>query len=55
MEYYETGSLETTDDWQHVQKEFLVPEDANVEYLACQLVGKGTAWFDDISLEEIKE
>ena len=51
--YFETASVSGTKDWTEFFKEFEVKTGAAGDYLACQLVGSGTVWFDDISLEEI--
>ncbi|MFC1590526.1 carbohydrate binding domain-containing protein [Candidatus Omnitrophota bacterium] len=53
--YFETNHLNGTGDWELASKEFRPKTINKIEYLACQLVGKGTAWFDDISIEEIVE
>jgi len=52
-EYFETDPVSATSDWTQVQKVFQLKEKGNADYLACQLVGSGTAWFDDVSLEEV--
>jgi len=49
--YFGTEGLYGTKDWQKVLIEFSPREENTVEYLGAQLVGKGTAWFDDITLE----
>jgi agarase len=51
-EYAQTDDLGGTGDWEKVSKVFELKQDARIEYLTAQMVGKGTAWFDDISLEE---
>ena len=51
--YVETESVNGTRDWTEFFKEFEVKGGGSVDYIACQLVGSGTAWFDDISLEEV--
>jgi hypothetical protein len=40
-------------DWQDVWMEFDVPEGTAFLTLRCVLKGAGTAWFDDIALEEV--
>jgi len=52
-EYFETGPVSATSDWTQAQKVFRLKGKGTADYLACQLVGSGTAWFDDVSLEEI--
>ncbi|MBU4377346.1 MAG: carbohydrate binding domain-containing protein, partial [Candidatus Omnitrophica bacterium] len=54
VKYFETPSLAGTNEWQEMAIDFKPQKDCTIEYLACQLVGRGTAWFDDISLEEIE-
>jgi len=53
--YFRTESIYGTEDWKLVKIEFTPNEENKVVYLGAQLVGRGTAWFDDISLEVIKE
>ena len=43
-----------TDDWKYVEVDFSPREENKVDYLGVQLVGKGTAWFDDINLEVLE-
>jgi len=52
-DYFQTNSLDGTGDWEKVTKEFRPARANSIEYLACQLVGAGEAWFDDISIEEL--
>ncbi len=49
--YFGTEGLYGTDDWKQVEVKFSPREENTLEYLGAQLVGKGTAWFDDITLE----
>ncbi len=53
--YVETDPVSGTTDWTQVFQVFQFKEPGSIEYFTCQLVGKGTAWFDDISIEEIIE
>ena len=50
-EYFGTEGAFGTKDWQRVSVDFSPREENTVGYLGAQLVGKGTAWFDDITLE----
>ncbi len=52
--YFETEGAYGTKDWQLTSAEFSPREENVVDYLGCQLVGKGTTWFDDIKLEMIE-
>ncbi|MFH1996493.1 MAG: O-antigen ligase family protein [Candidatus Omnitrophota bacterium] len=54
-DYFATDSLGGTRGWEFVSKKFTPKNSCKIEYLACQLVGKGTVWFDDIAIEEIVE
>ena len=53
-DYFATDDAYGTGDWKQVEVKFTPKEENSVEYLGAQLVGKGTAWFDDISLELIQ-
>lgn len=48
--YFETENAYGTNDWKLFETTISPREDTNIEYLGAQLVGKGTAWFDDLSL-----
>ncbi|MFC1599365.1 carbohydrate binding domain-containing protein [Candidatus Omnitrophota bacterium] len=50
-DYFGTEGVYGTEKWKYVEVEFSPREENSVQYLAAQLVGKGTAWFDDIRLE----
>jgi len=52
--YFGTESAYGTADWKLINIEFTPNEENTVEYLGAQLVGRGIAWFDDITLE-VKE
>ncbi|MFA5156293.1 MAG: carbohydrate binding domain-containing protein [Candidatus Omnitrophota bacterium] len=52
--YFGTDGLYGTGDWKQVEVVFSPREGNTVQYLDAQLVGKGTAWFDDIKLELIE-
>ncbi|MBN2119576.1 MAG: carbohydrate binding domain-containing protein [Candidatus Omnitrophica bacterium] len=54
-DYFETPDLYGTQDWKYVEKKFSPRQENEVEYFACQLVGSGVAWFDDLELVEIIE
>ncbi len=49
--YYKAGGQYGTQDWTKYEEVFTPLEDSKVDYLVVQLVGKGTAWFDDLALE----
>ncbi len=53
-EYFATEGIYGTNDWQYTEITFTTTEENKAEYLCAQLVGKGTAWFDDIKLELIE-
>ncbi|MCX5699822.1 MAG: carbohydrate binding domain-containing protein [Candidatus Omnitrophica bacterium] len=50
-EYFGTEEVFGTKDWQKISVDFSPREENTVGYLGAQLVGKGTAWFDDVTLE----
>jgi hypothetical protein len=52
--YFGTEGAYGTEDWKLVEVTFSPREENKVEYLGAQLVGKGTAWIDDIKLELIE-
>lgn len=52
--YFETSGLNGTGDWEYASKKIQPDSDCAIEYLSCQLVGDGTAWFDDVGLEEVQ-
>lgn len=52
-DYFQTKSLYGSGDWRYVKTEFSPWDENTVEYLDAQLVGRGIAWFDDISIQEI--
>ena len=52
--YFGTEGVYGTGDWKLAEVTFNPREETAVEYLGAQLVGKGTAWFDDIKLELIE-
>ena len=52
--YFATENAYGTGDWKKAEVKFSPREENSVEYLGAQLVGKGTVWFDDISLELIQ-
>lgn len=54
-EYFVTENIYGTNEWKYIEKDISARGENTVQYLAAQLKGKGVAWFDDISLEEIKE
>ncbi|MEW5894168.1 MAG: carbohydrate binding domain-containing protein [Candidatus Omnitrophota bacterium] len=54
-DYIETGVIDGTGDWVRLSKKFSPKNNGRINYLSCQLVGKGTVWFDDVSLEEVEE
>ncbi|MFA5090330.1 MAG: carbohydrate binding domain-containing protein [Candidatus Omnitrophota bacterium] len=55
LAYFATEDVYGTTDWKLVETKFSPNEDSIAEYLGVQLVGRGIAWFDDITLEVIKE
>ncbi|PIQ89473.1 MAG: hypothetical protein COV72_02910 [Candidatus Omnitrophica bacterium CG11_big_fil_rev_8_21_14_0_20_42_13] len=52
-EYFKTSPVYGSAEWSKVSARFSPKPENTIEYLACQLVGRGTAWFDDIKIEEI--
>lgn len=50
-EYFGTEEVFGTKDWQKISVDFSPREENTVGYLGAQLVGKGTVWFDDVTLE----
>ena len=52
--YFGTEGAYGTEDWKLAEVTFSPREETAVEYLGAQLVGRGTAWFDDIKLELIE-
>ena len=53
--YFSTSTLNETGNWEMVSKEFQPRARNEIVYLACQLVGKGIVWFDDLSLEVMEK
>ena len=51
--YFETTPVTGTTDWTETFVIFQLPKEGTPEYLACQLIGQGTAWFDNLAIEEI--
>jgi hypothetical protein len=52
--YFGTDESYGTREWKLIAETFSPREENTVEYLGAQLVGRGTAWFDDIKLELIE-
>lgn len=53
-EYFKTSSAYGNAEWKKASTRFSPKSENTVEYLGAQLIGSGTAWFDDIELEVIK-
>jgi len=49
--YFETPGIYGTNEWQKDMIVFSPKYSGKVEYLNVQLIGQGTAWFDDLNLE----
>lgn len=54
-DYFKVTPVYETKDWTLVEAKFTPKSENTVDYLSCQLNGRGTAWFDDIKLEVIKQ
>ncbi|MBI4649946.1 carbohydrate binding domain-containing protein [Candidatus Desantisbacteria bacterium] len=52
-QYFDSPKAHGTYDWQKVEFSFTPQKDNTIEYLSTQLIGQGTAWFDEIKLEVI--
>jgi len=52
--YFETPGIYGSADWQEDSVSFIPKNSGEIEYLNVQLIGKGTAWFDDLNLEVIE-
>jgi len=53
--YFQTSHQTKEKGWCYAFTELSPKKEYKIKYLTCQLVGKGTSWFDDISLKEIIE
>ena len=51
--YFGATEAYGTEGWKLYKVTFSPGNKGIVDYLACELVGKGVAWFDDISIEEL--
>ncbi len=52
--YFESPFAAGTTAWQEAVLDFSPQDDCTIDYFTCQLIGRGTAWFDDIALEELE-
>jgi len=52
--YFETEAAYGTSEWKQIEGKFSPRDENTAEYLDAQLVGRGTVWFDDISLEVLE-
>ncbi|MEK6715266.1 MAG: carbohydrate binding domain-containing protein [Candidatus Omnitrophota bacterium] len=53
--YFKALPVYGTKDWTLVEANFSPKSENSIDYLVCQLNGGGSAWFDDIKLEVIKQ
>ena len=51
--YFGATEAYGTEGWKLYKVTFSPKDKGAIDYLGCELVGKGIAWFDDISIEEM--